>query len=196
MAKKRSWLGRHSLSLVAVAILALWTVLYSRAAHLGAFFGNAIADWTGLVVMVIATKYLYERGSKESKQPRGFLPKRWEEALRDHSLTVFLVITGALWIALYAHQDSEAKWGKVVGKHSVRVDADPCPSAHDQETVGSGARKRQHTRKSECSAAGVYQIPIDSTVEYGYIETSQYRCSRADGPTRGRRKETASRHFT
>jgi membrane protease YdiL (CAAX protease family) len=118
MAKKRSWLGRHSLSLVAVAILALWIVLYSRAdekTHVGAFFGNAIADWTGLVVMVIATKYLYERGSKESKQPRGLLPKRWEKALRDHSLTVFLVITGALWIALYAHLDSEAKWGQVVG---------------------------------------------------------------------------------
>lgn len=118
MAKKRSWLGRHSLSLVAVAILALWIVLYSPAdekTHVGAFFGNAIADWTGLVVMVIATKYLYERGSKESKQPRGLLPKRWEEVLRDHSLTVFLVITGVLWIALYAHMDSEAKWGQVVG---------------------------------------------------------------------------------
>jgi hypothetical protein len=118
IAKKRSWLGRHSLSLVAVAILSLWIVLYSRAdekTHVGAFFGNAIADWTGLVLMVIATKYLYERGSKESKQPRGLLPKRWEEALRDHSLTVFLVITGALWIALYAHLDSEAKWGQVVG---------------------------------------------------------------------------------
>ncbi len=118
MAKKRSWLGRHSLSLVAVAVLSLWVVLYSRAdekTHVGAFFGNAIADWTGLVVMVIATKYLFERGSKESKQPRGLLPKRWEEALRDHSLTTFLVITGALWIALYAHLDSEAKWGQVVG---------------------------------------------------------------------------------
>ena len=114
----KSWLGRHSLSLVAIAILALWIVLYSRAdekTHVGAFFGNAIADWTGLVVMVIATKYLYERGSRESKQPRGLLPKPWEEALRDHSLTVFLVITGALWIALYAHLDSEAKWGQVVG---------------------------------------------------------------------------------
>ena len=93
-------------------------VLYSRAdqkTHLGSFFGNAIADWAGLVVMVLATKYLYERGSKESKQPRGLLPKRWEEGLRDHSLTVFLVIAGALWIALYAHLDSEAKWGQVVG---------------------------------------------------------------------------------
>lgn len=118
MAKKRNWFDRHSLSLVAIAILALWIVLYSRAdekTHVGAFFGNAIADWAGLVVMVLATKYLYERGSKESKQPRGLLPKRWVEALRDHSLTIFLVITGGLWIALYAHLDSEAKWGSVVG---------------------------------------------------------------------------------
>ena len=118
MAKKRSWFDRHSLSLVASAILVLWIVLYSRAdprTHLGSFFGNAIADWSGLVVMVLATKYLYERGSKESKQPRGLLPKRWEEALRDHSLTIFLVITGGLWIALYARLDSEAKWGSVVG---------------------------------------------------------------------------------
>ena len=118
MAKKRSWFDRHSLSLVAIAILALWMVLYSRAdpkTHLGAFFGNAIADWAGLVVMVLATKYLYERGSKESKQPRGLLPKRWEETLRDHSLTIFLVITGGLWIALYARLDPEAKWGSVAG---------------------------------------------------------------------------------
>jgi len=118
MAKKRSWFDRHSLSLVAIAILVLWMVLYSRAdpkTHLGAFFGNAIADWAGLVVMVLATKYLYERGSKESKQPRGLLPKGWEETLRDHPLTIFLVITGGLWIALYARLDPEAKWGSVAG---------------------------------------------------------------------------------
>jgi len=31
--------------------------------HSGSFFGNAIADWTGVVVTVIATKYFYEIGS-------------------------------------------------------------------------------------------------------------------------------------
>jgi len=35
--------------------------------------------------------------------------------LRDHSLTIFLVITGAGWLALYVKLDSEAKWGQVVG---------------------------------------------------------------------------------
>lgn len=118
MGRKRSWWQRHSLSLVATAILLVWIALYVRAdekTHLGALFGNAIADWTGLVLMVIATKYLYERGSAESKQPRGAVPKHWKAVLRDHSLTIFLLITGAGWGVLYARLDSEAKWGQVVG---------------------------------------------------------------------------------
>jgi hypothetical protein len=31
--------------------------------HIGSFFGNAIADWSGVVVLIFATKYLYEKGS-------------------------------------------------------------------------------------------------------------------------------------
>jgi hypothetical protein len=65
--------------------------------------------------MVFATKYLYERGSAESRRPpRTVLGPTWER-LRDHSLSMFLVITGVGWIALYASMDSEAKWGQVVG---------------------------------------------------------------------------------
>lgn len=82
---------------------------------MGSFFGNAIADWTGLVVMVMATKRLYEKGSAESKQPRTILPNRMAETLREHSLSIFLLITGALWVALFAHMDAQGKWGQVVG---------------------------------------------------------------------------------
>ncbi|MCU1298322.1 MAG: hypothetical protein JWO91_2600 [Acidobacteriaceae bacterium] len=73
------------------------------------------ADWTGVVVTVLATKYMYEKGSAESrKPPRGFLsPLR--EKLRDHSLSIFLVITGVGWVMLYLKMNSEAKWGQVVG---------------------------------------------------------------------------------
>src|SRR6266702_1847916 len=78
--QRRPWWRRHSLSLVAGAILLLWIVLYTLSSpetHAGSFFGNAIADWTGLVVMVLATKHLYEKGSAESKQPLpGVLPNR------------------------------------------------------------------------------------------------------------------------
>jgi len=112
------WWRKHSLTLVASAILILWIVLYARSSpqtHAGSFFGNAIADWSGLVVMVIATKYLYEKGSAESKQPRGIVPNRVGKAVREHSLTIFLLVTGAVWLALFMHMDAQGKWGQVVG---------------------------------------------------------------------------------
>lgn len=83
--------------------------------HVGSFFGNAIADWTGVVVMVLATKRLYERGSKESKSPGRKPHGGLLEMLREHSLTIFLVFTGLGWVLLFAHTDSESKWGQVTG---------------------------------------------------------------------------------
>jgi hypothetical protein len=83
--------------------------------HGGSFFGNAIADWTGVVVTVIATKYFYEIGSAESRQPDRRFRGRVLDTLRDHSLTIFLALTGAGWALLYWKMDSEGKWGQVVG---------------------------------------------------------------------------------
>ncbi len=116
--RRPRFLKHHSLSMAAVGLLVLWVLLYSRSnpgTHLGSFFGNAIADWTGVVVTVIATKYFYEIGSAESRQPRGRFRSRLHEAIRDHSLTIFLVLTGIAWTMLYLNVDSEAKWGQVVG---------------------------------------------------------------------------------
>jgi len=112
------FLKHHTLSLAAISILLLWIALYTYAdpkTHWGSFFGNAIADWTGVVVTVIATKYFYEIGSAESKQPRPHFQSRRLEWFRDHSLTIFLGITGVIWILVYIKMDSEAKWGEVVG---------------------------------------------------------------------------------
>ena len=114
----QTFIHRHSLGVAAVAILILWIVLYifsDPSTHVGSFFGNAIADWSGVVVTVLATKYMYEKGSAESRRPAdtGLSPVlKW---LQDHSLTIFLVITGIGWVALYAYMNSEAKWGQVVG---------------------------------------------------------------------------------
>jgi hypothetical protein len=36
-------------------------------------------------------------------------------AITDHSLTLFLLITGACWIAVYKHADPDSKWGQVAG---------------------------------------------------------------------------------
>lgn len=116
--KKPSLLRKHSLSLTALAVVITWIVLYSisnPSTHLGSFFGNAIADWTGVFVTIVLTKYLYEKGSRESKQPRGQLPSRSLEFLREHSLTLVLLITGIGWIVAFRAMDPSGKWGQVVG---------------------------------------------------------------------------------
>ena len=116
--RRRPWWKKHSLTLVAGGILFSWIVLYAKSSpstHIGSFFGNAIADWSGLVVMALATAHLYEKGSAESKQPHRILRSRFREAIRDHSLTIFLLITGAMWVGLFLHMDAQGKWGQVVG---------------------------------------------------------------------------------
>ena len=112
------FLRDHALSLAAIGILLVWIVLYSPGdpkTHWGSFFGNAIADWTGVVVTVIATKYFYEVGSAESKQPPKIFQGRLADIIRNHSLTIFLAFTGVAWTALYLKMNSESKWGQVVG---------------------------------------------------------------------------------
>lgn len=114
----RGFLYHHSLSIASIAVLLLWIALYivsSPATHIGSFYGNAIADWSGVVVTVLATKYLYERNSAESRPLPKSVLKPTLEFLRDHSLSIFLVITGIGWVVLYIAMDSESKWGQVVG---------------------------------------------------------------------------------
>ncbi|MGE5646456.1 MAG: hypothetical protein ACM336_11755 [Acidobacteriota bacterium] len=116
--RKGGFLKRHALSIVSIAILLTWLALYlvsDPKTHGGSFFGNAIADWTGLVVTVIATKYFYEIGSAESREPSPRFRSRVIETIRDHSLTIFLGLTGAGWTLLYLSMDAEGKWGQVVG---------------------------------------------------------------------------------
>jgi hypothetical protein len=115
---KRGFLHEHSLSIAAVAIFLLWVCLYifsNPSTHAGAFYGNAIADWSGVVVTVLATKYLYERNSAESRPLPKSILKPTLEFLRDHSLSIFLLITGIGWVVLYIKMDSNSKWGQVVG---------------------------------------------------------------------------------
>jgi len=116
--RSKHFLRKHSLSLAASSIVLLWIVLYiasDPSTHLGAFFGNAIADWTGVVVTVLMTKHLYEKGSPESKQPEGILPSKLREILLEHSLTIFLVLTGVAWVVVFALMDANSRWGQVVG---------------------------------------------------------------------------------
>jgi hypothetical protein len=116
--KKSAFVHKHSLSLTVALIVGSLIVLYSVSdpkTHAGSFFGNAIADWSGVLVIVLATKHLYEKGSAESRKPPHPLMRPFPDFVQEHSLTIFLLITGAGWVLLFRHMDSEAKWGEVVG---------------------------------------------------------------------------------
>ena len=111
-------LKKHSLGLAVLGVLILWIVLYclsDPSTHIGSFFGNAIADWTGVLLTVVLTKHLYEKGSAESKQPKGKWPSAVLELLREHSLTLVLVVTGIVWVFVFRAMNPESRWGQVVG---------------------------------------------------------------------------------
>ena len=115
---KHPFFHKHSLSIATLGIVLGLIILYSRSSpstHLGSFFGNAIADWTGMLVTVVITKYLYEKGSRESKQPKAKVQSPTLELLREHSLTIFLLVTGAGWVFAFKGMDPNGRWGQVVG---------------------------------------------------------------------------------
>jgi hypothetical protein len=117
-AAKKGWLHEHSLSVVSVLLLVIWIIAYRLSdpeTHLGAFFGNAIADWSGSVVIILGTKFLYEIGSAESRPLKNRRANRWLELLYEHSLLIFLGVTGIAWLFLYLHLRPGGKWGQVVG---------------------------------------------------------------------------------
>jgi hypothetical protein len=112
------FIRRHGLSLAVGFVLLLWLGLYMRSdpsTHLGAFFGNATADWLGVLVIVVATKYLHEIGSAESRPPQPSSRGPFARFLIDHSLTIALVVTGVMWGVTYARMDVNGKATQVVG---------------------------------------------------------------------------------
>ena len=116
--RKQSFAQRHGLGVGVTAILGAWLLLYLRSdpeTHWGAFFGNATADWLGTLIIVVATKYCYEIGSAERRPPHPASRSPLVRFLVDHSLTIVLVATGALWVAAWARIDPNGKAGQVVG---------------------------------------------------------------------------------
>jgi hypothetical protein len=83
--------------------------------HLGTFYGNAIADWLGVLVFVVATKYFFETGSGESRQPASRVRVRIGRLLMKHSLTIVLGLSGIAWVIVYLRSNVDTKYGQVIG---------------------------------------------------------------------------------
>ena len=116
--KLRQFFHRHSLSIVAIGLLTLWIVLYQYsdpATHLGSFFGNAIADWSGSVILILGTKFLLEVQSAGSRRVFGHLDNPVLDYLWRHSLLLFIILTGIGWTVLFWKMNPVGKWGQVVG---------------------------------------------------------------------------------
>ncbi len=116
--RRRGFFYEHSLSIVTIGLLILWLVCYcyaDPATHLGSFFGNAVADWSGSVVIILGTKYLLEFHSAESRRVKGRLPNGLLDFLWRHSLLLFIIVTGIGWAILFWRMDPQSKWGQVVG---------------------------------------------------------------------------------
>jgi hypothetical protein len=116
--QKEPWLRRHSLTIAATLLLLLWLAGYlwlDPKSRLSIFCGNAIADWSGSLVIILGTKFFYEVGSRESKPVRGRWNNRFFELFREHSLLIFIGVTGIGWTILFIRMNPESKWGQVVG---------------------------------------------------------------------------------
>jgi hypothetical protein len=114
----QGFLRDHGLGIVMAAVTLLWLALYLGGdpdTHLGAFYGNATADWLGSLMIVVATKYFCEINSAESRPPHPRSRGAFARFLVDHSLSILLVITGAGWFVAFARMDPGSKTGTVVG---------------------------------------------------------------------------------
>jgi hypothetical protein len=107
----------------AILVLDCWQVL--RAVGAGSTIAQhdsissghsvAIADWSGSLVIILGTKFFYEVGSAESRPVRGHKRSKAAEFLREHSLLIFIGVTGIGWAVLFWRMNPESKWGQVVG---------------------------------------------------------------------------------
>lgn len=115
---RHGFFQQHSLSIVSGGLLLLWIVLYTLsdpATHFGSFFGNAIADWSGSLVLILGTKFLIEVRAAGSLPARRHLKNPVANFIYRHSLLLIIIVTGLGWAVLFARMNPASKWGQVVG---------------------------------------------------------------------------------
>src|ERR1044072_4979078 len=159
---------RHALSLSAAGVLALWFVLYITSdpkSHPGSFFGNAIADWIGVVVTILATKWFFEKGSRESRQPKHEYRGRFIAFLHEHSLTIFLCLSGIGWLVLLARIDPDSKWGTVVSNLTSEWSQQIGLVVMTKKLIESGSKENRGYAKCFDSMAAFYSPTLHCRAE-------------------------------
>ena len=67
-------------------------------------------------MIILGTKFFYEIGSSESKPFHATnAGRRALLFLREHSLLIFIGLSGVVWLVLFWRMNPEHKWGQVVG---------------------------------------------------------------------------------
>jgi hypothetical protein len=162
---QESFLRRHSLSIVSSVVLLAWIVLYVPAnpdTHWGSFFGNAIADWSGVVATVICTRILYERGDPDCAPRKVHEHNPLLRWMKTHNLTMFFGATLLVWIYVFAHMSATSKWGQVVGNVvSEWTQILGLIWLTKRFIEGSSARDQRHRQKG-AAAPDKGQLPVSS----------------------------------
>ncbi len=113
---RHTFFAAHGLTIVVAALVGAWIALYAASddqTHAGAFFGNCIGDWLGVLAIVVVTKYFREAHTPESRPASPGAGGPLWRALRAHSLTIVLVATWMVWIALYTRASPTSRSGQV-----------------------------------------------------------------------------------
>ena len=106
---------------------------------MGAFYGNAIADWLGVFVFVVRQMLLKDPASRE---PQPHFHVRLGRFLVKHSLTIMLTLTGAAWVVAYARSEVGLQSGP--GHQALSQIGHKCWSRPDNEIC---ARERLERRQ-------------------------------------------------
>jgi hypothetical protein len=111
-----AFFANHGLTVVVAALVGVWIALYAASddrTHAGAFFGNCIGDWLGVLAIVVVTKYFRETHTPEGRPASPGVGGPLWQVVRAHSLTIVLVVTWMFWIALDAHASPTSRSGQV-----------------------------------------------------------------------------------
>ena len=90
------------------------------------------------------------------------------EWLREHSLTLFLLVTGIAWVLAFKAMDPNSKWGQGVRQRRFRVDPDPGVGSDHQAPDGGWLQGALTAGPAAYTPISDSQIEFKSIVQINY----------------------------